>query len=331
MSESAAAEGVISKSYEVKEFLNQYKISDRESDVFLLLANGVTTTNEISEILHLSPNTISNHLNSLLAKTNSKNKSELLSSFLRLNARKLNETKLMARRPTILVVDTNADNCISIHQNLTLRGFRVFMVHNPENVSPGLYGTRPDLILVEKQLADYDGLQLIRDLQVRHENLPQTVLVTSAAAEPLDPGEDMEVVVKPINFNQVAFMALDTFIESPKTRSRFHRVDADHRIRINGAEEYQLANLGFGGAAVEVSRAELLRDRRYRKGRRLSWQMHLEGRDLGGEAEICWIRKKDQVGLKAGMGIKFINPPKDVRNHLRDYVRNKKYVSLGPL
>lgn len=321
----------IARSYEVKEFVASYGISDREADVFLLLANGVTTTNDISERLGLSPNTISNHLNSLLNKTQTKNKAELLSKFLRIHARKLEESRLLVRKPRVLLIDEDVNACIAVQQNLSLRGFQVFTSQGHKMLPRDITGMRLDLILVSEDVDGRRGTELIRRLRMENDACPPCVLISEKGEErALLTAEGIEVVTRPLHFNQLAFLALESFIESPKMRSRFHRVNVSDCVMKIGADEvFPVANVGYGGACLEIPRERLLESRNFKKARRINFSLQLgQAAAISGEAEVCWVLKKDLVGARAGVGVRFLDMPADEEAALKAFVRNQKHVTL---
>lgn len=322
----------IAKTFEIKEFINQHNISDRESDVFLLLANGITTTNEISEQLGLSPNTISNHLNSLLGKTQAKNKAELLAKFLKMHAKKLEETQLLSRRPRLMVISENTEVCKNIQENLSTRGFQVFVVENVTSLPRSVCcGMRLDFLLVDETLQNKKGIDFIRNLKAEHQMWPAFGLVSCDDSQASALAHEMvELVRNPIDLNHLACMVLESAIEKPELKSRFLRVNPENlKADVNESHTFAVANIGYGGACLVVPRGHLLKEKTFRKTKRILFRIPLPGvRSLSGEAEVCWIRKKDQNGMRSGIGIKFLDLPMEQQAILRRFVRNQKYVSL---
>lgn len=332
MLDSSGAEGIaIAKTFEIKEFINQHNISDRESDVFLLLANGITTTHEISEQLGLSPNTISNHLNSLLGKTQAKNKSELLAKFLRMHAKKLEETQLLSRRPRLMVISESAKVCKDVQTNLSSRGFQVFAAQNINSVPRSICGMRLDFLLVDEAFEDGKGIDFIRNLKAIHQNCPAFGVVSKDDSQAAALArEKVEFVRNPIDFNHLAFMVLESAIEKPALKSRFLRVKAENlRVEVNESHLFDVANIGYGGACFVVSRGQLLKDKTFRKEKRILFRIPLPGvRGISGEAEVCWVRKKNQIGMRTGVGVKFLDLSLEQQTALRQFVRDQKHVSL---
>ncbi len=334
MLESSGAERVaIAKTFEIKEFINQHNISDRESDVFLLLANGITTTNEISEQLGLSPNTISNHLNSLLGKTQAKNKSELLAKFLNMHAKKLQEIQLVSRRPRLMVISESVDVCQEIQHNLSPRGFQVFTAESVSSVSRSICGMRLDFLLVDEGINEGKGIEYVRSLKAAQQCPAFGVIGRDETNADTFARDTVEWVKYPVDFNHLAFMVLEASIEKPMLKNRFLRVNAENlKAEVNQVHQFEVANIGYGGACLVVSRGQLLKDKMFRKSKRMIFKISLSnGHDLSGEAEVCWVRKKDQIGMRSGIGVKFIDLSLDQQRLLRQYVRDQKYVSLNHL
>lgn len=68
-----------SRNLSISNFIKRYSITPRESDVLLLLIEGVSYKS-IGERLHISLSTVKTHINSLYKKTSTANKIELISA-----------------------------------------------------------------------------------------------------------------------------------------------------------------------------------------------------------------------------------------------------------
>lgn len=70
------------KSAQLVTFAEQNKLTERETEVFVLLANNVVSSADLGKELGVSHHTISNHLKNIFHKTNTGNKAELLAAFI---------------------------------------------------------------------------------------------------------------------------------------------------------------------------------------------------------------------------------------------------------
>lgn len=67
---------------ELRRFGQRWSLTPREHEVLNLIALGTTKIRDVAARLHLSPNTVNNHVNSIFAKTKTRSKSELLTRVL---------------------------------------------------------------------------------------------------------------------------------------------------------------------------------------------------------------------------------------------------------
>lgn len=79
-------ERVLNDSFLAKElvkFARKFSLSEREREVFSLLVNKITNSEQIAAKLRVSRNTIRNHFQNIFHKTKTNSKTELLASFIR--------------------------------------------------------------------------------------------------------------------------------------------------------------------------------------------------------------------------------------------------------
>ena len=67
---------------ELNRFSKHYRLTEREMDVFSLLASKVINSSELGKQLGVSHHTVSNHLKNIFHKTSTGNKAELLALFI---------------------------------------------------------------------------------------------------------------------------------------------------------------------------------------------------------------------------------------------------------
>ena len=129
--------------HELGEFASMHEISERETEVFLLLLNGVTTSSDIGAHLSLSPNTVSNHLKSILTKTSTHSKTEAVAAYAQHCTAKLQSIKFFAKRPLVLVIDDDEDFCYLAREELEKRGIRALTETDPFKARAVMVSTRP--------------------------------------------------------------------------------------------------------------------------------------------------------------------------------------------
>src|SRR5688500_10814460 len=107
---------------EIEGFTTTFRLSRRECDIVVSLVRHITNSEEIAKSLGISTHTVNNHLKSIFEKTGTKSKTEILSSFLRFAADRLQSRSLFVRRPRILVIDDEPMVCDIVATGLADRG-----------------------------------------------------------------------------------------------------------------------------------------------------------------------------------------------------------------
>ena len=103
-------------------FADNNQLSARESDVLAALLARVTSNEDIAEMLELSPNTVSNHLKSIYSKTETLNKTELMSFFANCCLNHLDKAKRYSKIPRVLIVDDEEDIIDLFQEGLSRHG-----------------------------------------------------------------------------------------------------------------------------------------------------------------------------------------------------------------
>ncbi len=70
------------KTDELQSFAKKFRLTEREMDVFFLLASKTINSTDLGKQLGVSHHTVSNHLKNIFQKTNTGNKAELLAMFI---------------------------------------------------------------------------------------------------------------------------------------------------------------------------------------------------------------------------------------------------------
>jgi len=84
-------------------------------------------------------------------------------------------------RGTVLIVDDEADLAGTVELLLRRRGFRVFKILDGRAALPSVRELMPDLVLLDYELPDLDGLQVITQLRADEQTRHVAVLLASAA------------------------------------------------------------------------------------------------------------------------------------------------------
>ncbi|MCA8958512.1 MAG: response regulator, partial [Planctomycetes bacterium] len=82
---------------------------------------------------------------------------------------------------TILLVDDEEDLALTVETLLRARGYRVFKVHDGKAAVQAAQDLRPDLVLLDYELPEMDGLEVIDALQANPTTAEIPVLLTTAS------------------------------------------------------------------------------------------------------------------------------------------------------
>ena len=317
----------VSRGLQIKELSQIYNISRREGDVLKLLTQGVTTIASMSAALGLSPNTVSNHLKSLLAKTDTGNKAELLSIVLNRTLARLVTTEVYCRRPSALLIEAAPNSLGDAAQALKDQGFTVDRRERGEVRGP----LSVDLLVIDDEFDGRTVLAPLIEAAGRADLVPPALVLSRQFTEdtPLPIGKG-EILQLPCEAKRLAFMAVYLSTTDEARRGRMQRVDGALEATIGGAR-YAVGNVGFGGAFVAVPKELLLKERSFRIGRQVEFSLGLnEGQTITGTAQVCWIRKKEESRQPAGLGLRFVNLNAPGLRTLKCFIQSHRTVPAYP-
>lgn len=114
----------------------------------------------------------------------------------------------------ILHIEDNADSALIMARLLTLWGYHCLSAENGASGLRQIEIERPDLLLLDLNLPDIHGLEIVRQLRARSERLP--IIAVTANALPSDRSKALEAGVdeflaKPIDFPSLRAL-LDKFL-----------------------------------------------------------------------------------------------------------------------
>ncbi len=146
-------------------------------------------------------------------------------------------SKQMASAPTILVVDDNAANLLLATSLLNEYGLNVVQAHSGKKAIEMALSERPDLILMDIQMPDMDGLEAtrrIRNLSPFFEDLPIIALTAHALPEEgnkfLQAGLN-DLLTKPFDEQKLAKLIRHWTGFSPRLLPTPHPVSEENQTR----------------------------------------------------------------------------------------------------
>lgn len=329
-----AASTNVRMNIEIRQFASRYSLSDREVDVLMMLLNRVTSTGEISDQLKLSPNTVSNHLKSILAKTNTNSKTDLLSAFVQHTYSMLYPYQVYARHPRVLVIDDEQEICQLFFSELEYRGVKVQCETKPDNIIERIAEFDPDVVVLDIMLPGSDGLKVLQQIRSHSTTTPKVILISGSLQYTrrscIEAGA-CDLFAKPFDINQILFVIIEQFIDNTFVRSRFVRVDTEIDIAIGQSRvAAQIKNLAYGGAFVSAD-ANVIIGSGIEAGNVIPVRFELPSFGvIEAKCEVMWARQRNSLHSPAGWGIKFADLSFEQDCAIRDYVRSQKKLSYLP-
>lgn len=319
---------------ELDDFARRHELTPREYDVLFLLVSGLHTVSRISKRLGLSQNTVHNHFKNVFRRTGTNSKAGLLALFIHETMSRRAGAQPFLRPPRVLLVDREGRERTALSAALVEHGMSVFEESDSRLAGTRISERKIDVVLAELDLPGEGGQGVLQDVRNRYGSHPVVLLLTADPTcshhEWLDRGAG-GVFVKPVSMDRLLFAILEQCADTPYARSRLQRVDTTLEAQLDAQLSGAVANLGFGGAFVEVSDEQWRRDA-YEVGQRVQLHFALEpgAAPLELEAEVRWIRKNSRPSLPAGLGLRFTNLDEQQRATVEGFVRKKKLLSLAP-
>ncbi len=122
----------------------------------------------------------------------------------------------------ILIIDDEQLICWTLEQHLTKGGYEVSTAESAEKGMDLIAGDPPDLILLDNQLPDMSGLEMLEKLNVRERNI-MVIMITAygmveTAVKAMKLGA-YDYISKPFNIEEIAF-AIKKALEAGSLRSQ---------------------------------------------------------------------------------------------------------------
>ncbi len=321
---------------EIKDFIAEFSLSQREGHVFLLLVNRITTSEDIGEALGLSPNTVSNHLKSILSKTSTSSKTELLSAFIMYSLKRLDQAKLFTKKTKVLIVDDEPEVGEVLADHLSSRGLECLTVNESPTVLHKISEFTPDVILSDIRMPGLDGITLLKEIRKFYKYKPVVLFMTGYSEynkeECMNEGA-ADFFTKPVDFDRLFFVIMEHFIETPIEKNRFLRIDDTIDSVINEKYDVRVTNIGFGGVFIPLPEEAMLNDEKLVVGKSIGMSFQLEDNptNILAKGEIVWVRYNQKMNLLPGVGVKFTHLDSNHREILENYIRENKVFSFVPI
>ena len=320
---------------EIDGFTASTKLSRRETDIVVALIRNITNSEEVAKALGISTHTVNNHLKSIFEKTSTNSKTEILSSFLRYAADRMQHRQVFARRPKVLVVGEEPVLCSFIANGLRDRGIRTFTSTEPEQAAELARRLHVDFVICDINMADRSGMDLLKDLRRINGAWPGVLFIVAQPTHSLE--ECMHfgatgAIEKPLDIDQLFRTIAGHLVESLEEKSRLLNIDMSSPIHINLPCQLKASDIGTGGAFVPFDAAVQKRNRLT-----VGTIVDITLAPVGGSTtfkvrgRVAWRRLASEASLQAGIGLQFLDVHDADQRMIDDLLVNQNTASYIPI
>lgn len=322
---------------EIDGFTSRSKLSRRESDIVISLIRNITNSEEIAKSLGISTHTVNNHLKSIFEKTSTKSKTEILSTFLRFAADRLQSRNLFVRTPKVLVVDDEEMICEFVATGLRDRGMRTYTLTDATKTVEMISKFNVDFVVCDIRMPEMNGMDVLKAVRAAYRSWPFFLFITGYPDYTLE--ECMHYgatgfVEKPLEIDRLFRTIMGHLVESADERASLLQIDPTAATAIDGTYALEEVDLGFGGAFLPM---DLTAQKKAKVGvgsvidvtvaapsRPRSEAMKVRG-------QVVWKRTNKEEDLRAGVGLRFLDLKDQDRMVLDGVLRQSDVHSFIPM
>jgi FixJ family two-component response regulator len=305
---------------EIEGFTAKARLSRRESDIVLSLIRNITNSEEIAKSLGISTHTVNNHLKSIFEKTSTKSKTEILSTFLRFAADKMQNRGLFVRRPRVLVIDDEELICEFVVSGLRDRGVRAYPLTDPSKAVATISTLHIDFVVCDIRMPAMSGMDVLKAVRQAYRGWPYFLFITGypdySIEECLHQGA-AGFIEKPLDVDKLFRTIMSHLVESSEERYELLDLRGAEPVVIDEPIQLGAGDLGFGGAFLPLE-SPLAKKPRVGVGSVVDVAVAppsagATSADARGETpikvrgQVIWKRAAKEGALKAGVGVRFID------------------------
>lgn len=338
---------------EIEGFTAKTKLSRRESDIVVSLIRNITNSEEIAKSLGISTHTVNNHLKSIFEKTSTKSKTEILSSFLRYAADRLQSRSLFVRRPRVLVIDDEEMICDFVASGLIERGMRAHTLRDPSKTLEMITKFNIDFVVCDIRMPTMNGMDVLKTVRKTFRCWPYFLFITGYPDFSLE--ECMHYgavgfIEKPLDIEHLFRMIMGHLAESGDERAELLAVKDAEPVLLDESYRTEDADLGFGGAFIpmdaaatgdasesseggDAPRGKGAKKSRVGVGSLVDLTLHPAKRaeTLKVRGQVVWKRSSRDQGLKPGVGVRFIKMSDRDQSIFDNYLKDQDITSFIPI
>lgn len=319
---------------EIEGFTAHSRLSKRESDIVMALIRNITNSEDIAQTLGISTHTVNNHLKSIFEKTNTKSKTEILSSFLRYAADKLQNRGLFVRKPRVLIIDDEAMICEYVRNGLAERGIKTYSLMDPAQAVETISKFNIDFVVCDLRMPTMDGMEVLKAVRKAYQVWPYFMFITGYpdySTEDCMHYGAAGFIEKPIDLDKLFRMIMEYLVESKEEKDELLQLAEAARVVIDEPFAIKRGEMGFGGAFIPMD-AAAQKKHKLTVGNvvELKIQPTQAPEAMKVRGLVVWKRVAREDGLKPGVGVKFLNMSERDQYVFEDYVRVHGISSFIP-
>lgn len=320
---------------EIEGFTAKSKLSRRESDIVVSLIRNITNSEEIAKYLGISTHTVNNHLKSIFEKTTTKSKTEILSTFLRYAADRLQSRSLFVRRPRILVIDDEELICDFVASGLMDRGMRTQTLNDPSRALEMISKYNIDFVVCDIRMPTMNGMEVLKSVRKTFRSWPYFVFITGYPDFSLE--ECMHqgaagFIEKPLDIDKLFRMIMGHLAESGDERAELLSTTDAEPLVLDETYRLEENDIGFGGAFIPMETVSQKKSR-IGVGSVVDVTLNPSKRTetLKVRGQVVWKRATKDHDLKAGFGIRFIKMSEKDQSVFDSYLKDRDITSFIPI
>lgn len=322
---------------EIDGFTSASKLSRRESDIVISLIRNITNSEEIAKSLGISTHTVNNHLKSIFEKTSTKSKTEILSTFLRFAADRLQSRNLFVRTPKVLVVDDEEMICEFVATGLRDRGMKTYTLTDPTKTVELISKFNVDFVVCDIRMPEMNGMEVLKAVRAAYRSWPFFLFITGYPDYSLE--ECMHhgatgFVEKPLEIDRLFRTIMGHLVESSDERASLLQIDPSHATSVDGTYALEDGDLGFGGAFLPMDVAAQ-KKAKVGVGSVIDVTVMPPSRPRGDamkvRGQVVWKRANKDDELRAGLGLRFLDVKDHDRGVLDGVLRQSDVQSFIPI
>ncbi len=311
--------------FELQEFFKIHNFTEKEIEIIQCLLADKYDEFFILNKLNIKKNTYNNHLKKIYLKAAVKGKFELIKKILYFLNDPINQ--MSTTLPKILIIDDNEDICKLLTSHFSQGRYDCQYLTDCKNILETVLGIYPDIIVMDINMPNNDGVELIKKLREKCPVRPYVIFITGGSKysdQELYNDGAAYLLHKPFDLNDLQ-----------KNVDQILSLFSQNKLNYKNLDRYSFKDIepGRGGCFIQGESLNCFKGKSLNTGQRFLMDLPLVKDDYNKSliAEIAWSRPVAQESLKAGVGIRYLNFPKESFLKYHEKLMQKGIISFIPL